>query len=85
MMPRVLKRFGVVMCLAVAAACGGEIAEEGEPVEVPATPAADASGGDVSAMGPIGGSCGTFQRACCEGYICYNGLECDPNRKICLY
>lgn len=84
MMPRVMKRICVVMGLALATACGGVAPEEGAPGESPITPAAEAPADDTSAMGPIGG-CGYFQYRCCEGSVCYNGLECDPTRRVCLY
>lgn len=39
----------------------------------------------VSAMGPIGGTCGAFRQRCCLDNACNYGLECDPSSGTCLY
>jgi hypothetical protein len=84
MLSRVLRGVSVVLCLA-AAACGGVAPEEVDQGEEAVAPASEADSNDTSAMGPIGGTCGTFQQRCCTGNICYNGLECDPTSGKCLH
>jgi hypothetical protein len=85
MMSRVWRSICVSLCLAVAA-CGGVESEEVDPAQGAAPASAAAVSGDstVEAQGLPPG-CGNLRQRCCEPSICYNGLECDPATRTCLY
>ncbi|ATB41072.1 hypothetical protein CYFUS_006534 [Cystobacter fuscus] len=83
---RSLKSVCMLLCMAVASACGGELPEDVNTGEGEATPMTEAVSNDTSAQGLlIPPGCGSFKQRCCADNVCYNGLECDPSSKTCLY